>query len=231
MNSVSIVFPKLKADQNVVSQPNWVQPGPGVNAKAKNAYQDNVPALVGNTTLFWRETIDMSSFVVQDKTFFPMDIRVADPGLLICGPDAIDWNNQASVQVLDLISNIPLDDDVIVKFVDLNIYPGMPSSPIDMQFILYGRYQAYSNNISSSFPGAMNMIKSATFGAGLPTASDKLYCIRIVRSSAGPGLPTPLATIELPATSYEIVGEATEEEELARIYRLRQSYEQKQGSQ
>ncbi len=228
MKSVSIVFPKIRAEWNAPAG-GWYQPGPTGTEPASNAYQDDVPSRPSRL-LYWTETIDMSAFVVQDQTFFPLDIRISDPGIPLCGPLQADWNDAASLQILDLISNVPIGREQIIEF-QTGIMPGMPQSKTDMQFILYGRYHAYSNNTSSSFPGLMNMVKSSTFGAGLPTASDKLYCIRIVKPLFGIGFPapSPQATMNIPATSYEIVGEATVEEELERIYRLRQSYEQKQG--
>ena len=238
MNSVSITFPKLKADQDIFSQPNWVQPGPNPLDPSQNAYdQVDRAGAVRNGTLFWYEQIDMSAFFVQDKTFFPADVAIQEPGLVKCGPTAAEWNGEASVQVLDIISNIPVIDDlnnpeqpVIDPFVLESTFPGGYTSQIDKQFILFGRYHAYAADASSSFPGAMNLIRSSTFGAGLPTASDKLYCIRIVTSSAGGNiLPAGLAILEVPETEYTLNGVAATEDELERIYRLRQSYEQQQG--
>ena len=170
MKSISIVFPKVRAEWNQVSG-GWNQPGPTGTEPALNAYQDDVPS-AGSRILYWSETIDMSPFVVQDQTFFPIDVRISDPGVTLCGPLAADWNDAAFVQVLDLISNVPITREDIIEF-QTGIMPGMPQSKTDMQFILYGRYQAYSNNVSSSAAGLMNLVKSATFGAGLPTASDK----------------------------------------------------------
>jgi hypothetical protein len=238
MNSVSITFPKLHADQDLASQPDWLQPGPSATLPAQNAY-DQVRRLTPehNSTLFWLEQIDMSAFFVQDKTFFPGDVSIQEPGLLKCGPTSAQWNDQASVQVLDIISNVPLVDSsfvpetpVIDPFVLEDIFPGGATSTIDSQFIVFGRYHAYSADINSSFPGAMNLIRSSTFGGGLPTASDKLFCLRIVTSAAGGSIfPAGTAILEVPETTYTIRGVASDEGELERIYRLRQSYEQKQG--
>ena len=213
MNSVSITFPKLRADQDIVSQPNWVMPGPSPLAPSQNPYgQVDRFTPVRNGTLYWYETIDMSAFFVQDKTFFPADVAIQEPGLVKCGPSAADWNGEASVQVLDIISNIPVIDNVnlpeqpvIDPFVLEDIFPGGYTSSIDNQFILFGRYHAYSADASSSFPGAMNLIRSSTFGAGLPTASDKLYCIRIITSAAGGSVfPAGVAVLEVPETTYTL---------------------------
>jgi hypothetical protein len=236
MNSVSVTFPKVQADQDGGSQPNWHQPGPAATTPGQNRYDQIRRTGPGaNSTLFWYEQIDMSAFFVQDKTFFPGDVSIQEPGIVKCGPLSPDWNDQASVQILDVISNVPLIDNLLVAenpvidpFVLEDIFPGGSTSAIDSQFIVFGRYHAYSADSSSSFPSAMNLIRSSTFGAGLPTASDKLYCIRIVSSAAGGPLPSNVATLEVPETIYTIRGVAAEESELARIYRLRQSYEQEQ---
>ena len=240
MNSVSITFPLLVADQDVTALPNWVQPGPTSNDPSQNAYLMIRQALPNTGILLWEETIDMSSFVVQDKTFFPIEIQIQEPGLLLCGPNAAEWSNSAAVEILDLISNVPLTTKlirnpfstldelgpVIEEWVDNSVFPGSARSSIDDQFVLFGRYHAYAADTTSSFPGATNLIRTNSFGRGLPTASDKLYCLRIIKAQGGAAGPTALATLQVPETKYTIIGKADAEEELERVYRLRQSYEQ-----
>lgn len=243
MNSVSITFPILEADQDAAAQPNWIQPGPTAADPSQNAYLMIRQALPNTGILLWEETIDMSSFVVQDKTFFPIDVLIQEPGLLLCGPTAAEWRNEAAVEILDLISNTPLTTDlisnpyatldelgpVIELFVDDAVFPGSARSTIDDQFIVYGRYHAYAADTTSSFPGATNLIRTNSFGRGLPTAADKLYCLRIVKARGSAAGPLATATLKVPETKYTIIGKAEAEEELERVYRLRQSYMQKQG--
>ena len=222
MNSMELLFPRLKAEWDGVNLV-WDQ-------ASTNDYEQTSGILTFPGRLYYQTTLDLSAFFVQDKTFFPLDVRIQEPGVLQCTPVA-DWVNAAQIEVLDLISSVPLDVDTISLGMSTRDYPGFAESDIDNQFILYGRYQAFSQTTTSSFTGLMQLVKSSTFGAGLPTATDKLYCLRIVRSSAG-GAPVGTgAKIDMGPTRYMVMGEADVESELARIYRLRQSFEQRQRDQ
>lgn len=222
MNSMELLFPRLKATFDPINLV-WTQAD-------TNDYEQTGGLLTFPGRLYYRDTLDLSAFFVQDKTFFPVDVRIQEPGVLQCTP-VPDWANAAQIEVMDLISSVPLDVDTISLGMSTRDYPGFAESEIDNQYILYGRYQAFSQTTTSSFTGLMQLVKSSTFGAGLPTASDKLYCLRVVRSSAGGAPMGAAAKIDMGPTRYLVAGEADVESELARIYRLRQSFEQRQQDQ
>lgn len=227
MNSMELLFPEVRVTWDGI---NLVWDPILISGQAENTYEQTSGTLTFPGRLYYQATLDLSAYFVQDKTFFPLDVRIQEPGVLQCEP-VPDWANAAQVEVLDLISSVPLDVGTIATGMTLRDYPGFAESNIDNQFILYGRYQAFSQTTTSSFTGLMQLVKSSTFGAGLPTATDKLYCLRIVRSEAG-GAPVGTgAKLEMGPTRYLIMGEADVESELARIYRLRQSFEQRQQDQ
>lgn len=221
MNSIKTVFPSLTSTWTLATT-TWT---PDIT----NAYKLKSSGLPTASAFVWNSTIDLASFKVQDKTFFPRDLRVQSPGLHLCGPDAASWNNLAGVEVMDIISSVPVTETQLLSAILNRKFPGMPDFPLDDQFIMMGKYCAYAADTNLSFPGLINLVKEANFGSGNPTAAEKLYCYRIVVPRSGPAPPLDAATIEIPGTRYEIVGEAEHEDELEYIYRLRQSYEQKQG--
>ena len=220
---MELLFPRLKAEWDGINLV-W-------NQVDSNSYEQTaISTLTSPARLYYNDTLDLSAFFVQDKTFFPLDVRIQEPGVLQCTPVA-DWVNAAQVEVIDIISSVPLDPTDISLGLLNRDYPGFAESNIDNQFILYGRYQAFSQTTTSSFTGLMQLVKSSTFGAGLPTATDKLYCLRMVKGNAGGAPESSGARIDMGPTRYLVMGEADVESELARIYRLRQSFEQRQQDQ
>lgn len=227
MNRISVTIPKLKAESSTAFPTQWDQPDSGFSSPSLNSFTEVSVGLGAPFALVYQETIDLSAFVVQDKSFFPLDIQIAEPGIAKCQPAPL-WNDAAALQIVDLISATPLDIDVVANEIVGETYYGFPSSPNDNQFLMFGRYMAFTNSTTTSFEGLMELAKTSTFGAGLPTAADKLYAYRFVIPEAGTiAQINPGAILDLFPTRYTIIGEAREESELARIYRLRQSYEQR----
>ena len=227
MNSMELLFPEVRVTWDGI---NLVWDPILISGQAENTYEQTSGTLTFPGRLYYQATLDLSAYFVQDKTFFPLDVRIQEPGILQCQPVA-DWANACQVEVLDLISSVPLDADSIAIAMSQVSYPGFSRSNIDNQFILYGRYQAFSQTTTSSFTGLMQLVKSSTFGAGLPTATDKLYCLRVILPTAGGAPVGNGAQLEMGPTRYMVMGEADVESELARIYRLRQSFEQRQQDQ
>lgn len=218
MNSISTIYPALDAYWAAATS-EWLQDL--LTPPRRNAYE-----LGANNTLYHVDTIDLSAFFVQDKTFFPANVEIMEPGLNLCGPDAAAWNGSAAVTVLEVVSSTPLDITQTIDDLVNEIYPGTSQSNVDMQFILYGRLRMFSGDVNSSFPGLVLPVATQNFGAGLPTAAEKLFSYRFVYPQ---NQTANSASLKLSETKLTFVGVADAEDELPRIYRLRQSYEQNQG--
>lgn len=218
MRSVSTIYPMVNATW-AAAPSEWHQYLS--DPPRRTAYE-----LGANDTLYHVDTIDLSAFFVQHKTFFPTNVEIMEPGLNLCGPDAAAWNNSAAVTVLEVVSSTPLDIDQTIDDLVNEIYPGTSLSNIDMQFILYGRLRMFSADVNSSFPGLVLPVATQNFGSGLPTAAEKLFSYRFVYPQ---NMTADLATLRLAETKLTFVGVADKEDEVPRIYRLRQSYEQNQG--
>lgn len=221
MNAIRTVFPSLTS--------TWDLAGLTWTPDVTNPYLLTATTLSTAQAFVWDGTIDLSAFSVQDKTFFPTSLGAQAPGLHQCGPTAAEWNNEAGIEVMDIITSVPISVGDLKDALVARVFPGMPDYPLDNQFIMMGKYSAYAADINLSFPGLVNLVKEANFGAGLPTAAEKLFCYRIVLPRSGAAAPVNGATLEVPGTRYQITGRAEMEDELEYIYRLRKSYEQKQG--
>ena len=219
-NSVSTVLPRLRATWTLAG-PEWIQQTVDGNARTNTAYEQSA-----TNVLFFMDTIDLSAFVVQYKTFFPSNVEVAEPGIHVCGPDETYWNNQAALTVLDVVTSAPLDTTNVIADLENSIYPGSNLGESDDQFIMMGRLRMFAANINASFPGLVLPVSDHRFGSGLPTAADKLYCYRFILAQ---NQALTNASLLVPETKLTFVGVAEDEGELGRIYRLRQSYDQRQG--
>lgn len=215
-NSIEVLFPRCEAIWNVGDE-KWDRLEP-------NRYgQKPVGTNIGKC-LFKFESIDLSAFFVQDRTFFPVELVTQTVGTVDCSASA-DWNNSAKVVVYDIISAVPINGQELADGIVSQEFPGFSEFPLDNQFIMYGSYKVYAANSTNSIPGYMQLVQSNNFGSGKPTAAERLYCYRFIVPDSNAEL-TAAATLMVPPTRYEILGQTDIEDELERIYRLRQSYEQ-----
>ena len=218
-NSIEVVFPKCDATWDGTNT-EWTRTTP-------NRYQQKTVATTVTKALFYDATIDMSAFFVQNRTFFPVELVTQNVGIPECASPAL-WNDAASIIVYDIITSVPINgQDLCDSIVEQN-YPGFPEFALDNQFIMYGCLKVYAANSTNSFPGYMSLVQSNNFGSGKPTAAEQLYCYRVIIPDTT--AITNAATLTLPATRYEMLGKTDTEDELDRIYRLRQSYEQVERS-
>ena len=219
-NSFEVIFPKCKATWNPASGGYWERLDP-------NRYQAKDVATTIGSALFTDVTIDLSAFFVQDRTFFPYELVTQNVGFVECSSPA-QWHNAASVIVYDIIASTPLNVRDLMDGVVAQEFPGFPEYALDNQYIMYGCYKVYAENSTNSFPGYMQLVQSNNFGSGLPTAAEKLYAYRLIIPDST-AIPTS-GSFSVPATRYEMLGKTDVEDELERIYRLRQSYEQLERS-
>lgn len=203
----------------------------------------------GNAHIYTQDSIDIGGMTTtQEETFYPQAATVQNspfysaPGCILRDP-ADPQGGIAPYGVLFewvLITESPFD---VAKWIGDQQYsvgsqsfdtnftcPGIETrrttnqnSTIGFENILYGRVQMIANN--SSLPQQAGVVYATEeFGSMTPTASDRLYVTRIVKVQ-NYGLATPTASnIQLPHMRIIIVGSGKEENDLAYIMRLKQSY-------
>lgn len=174
-------------------------------------------------TRFAHETvIDLSGYAMESLTFFPQAIGLQDPGIYTYFPG--DGSTFNGLQVLDIVTSVPMDLDAVANIQANGIGPGMLGSLYEFETLLFGMYRFFTANTNIPYPNYQQLERSQRFDSGEPTAADKLYCYRIVTLfSSGP--PEPTAFVKIPAARQLIGGAMGEEKELIYMQRLKRSYE------
>ena len=175
---------------------------------------------LGPDALIYSTTIDLSGWSMNEYTFGTMRTQYQDPG--VYATNALS----AKAEVVEIISDVPIsnvDLQLVAGNLGVNV-PGMMGSRQDFTTILYGNYRLYVPNASlTAFVGFLQLISSGSFGSKEPTASDRLYCYRIVKCFGAPG-----ETIEAPACRVGLFGSMYQEADIEYLMRLKRSYELQQ---
>mgnify|MGYP003626179965 FL=1 len=174
-------------------------------------------------TRFGHETvIDLSGYAMESLTFFPEAIGLQDPGIYTYTPGGGSSYN--GMQVLDIITSVPMDLNAIANSQGLGIGPGMLRSTHEFETLLFGMFRFFTANTNIPYAGYQQLERSQRFDSGEPTAADKLYCYRIV-SLLADGPPEPDSRFAVPAARQLVGGAMDEESELVYMQRLKRSYE------
>ena len=177
----------------------------------------------GAVSILSHETqIDLSGYAMDSLTFFPRAVGIQDPGIYTftntAGDPTVD-----SLQVLDIVTTVPMDINRVSNAMIANVGPGMIESPYDFTPIMFGLYRFFTSNTQIAYPDYMQLERSQRFDSGEATAADKLYCYRIVQMIATELNNT--SKIFIPASRQLIGGVLGEESDLVYMQRLKRSYE------
>ena len=182
---------------------------------------DNGYVSLGTDGLVFSTNIDLSgSTRINDFTFGTAQTQYQDPG--VYSSTAVS----ARTEVVEIISDVPLNNAALITIKDnLGVtVPGMMNSQQDFTTILYGNYRLYvPNNSLGAFPGFLQLISSGSFGSKEPSASDRLYCYRILKCVGLAG-----ETLLAPACRVGLFGSMYAEGQLPHMMRLKRSYELQQ---
>jgi hypothetical protein len=174
-------------------------------------------------TRFGHETvIDLSGYAMESLTFFPAAIGLQDPGIYTYTPGGGSTYN--GMQVLDIITSVPMDLNTVANSQGLGKGPGMLGSLYEFETLLFGMFRFFTANTNIPYAGYQQLERSQRFDSGEPTAADKLYCYRIV-SLLADGPPEPDSRFAVPAARQLVGGAMDEESELVYMQRLKRSYE------
>ena len=96
--------------------------------------------------------------------------------------------------------------------------PGFSVSELNFEHVLYARNNAYSTTVdlAATWP---QLVSTHQFGSMSPTASDRLYCYRIVT------FDNTVTSISLPSARQLLVVNAKAEPEFESLMRLKRSYD------
>lgn len=177
----------------------------------------------GAVSILSHETqIDLSGYAMDSLTFFPRAVGIQDPGVYTFKNSAGD-PTQHAMQVLDIVTTVPIDINRVSNTMMANVSPGMIDSEYDFTPIIFGLYRFFSVNTNITYPDYQQLERSQRFDSGEATAADKLYCYRIVQVIATELNNT--TEVFIPAARQLIGGVLGEESDLVYMQRLKRSYE------
>jgi hypothetical protein len=170
-------------------------------------------------------SIDLSGYTRDALTFFPTGVGLQDPGIYRFSPAIIPGLPELNgLIVLDIVTSIPMDLLELATLMQVdNIAPGMIGSNYQFESILFGAYRFFTPNTQVAYPNYMSLERSERFDSGEPTASDRLYCYRIVHTIQQDLVEDNF--VEIPAARQLIAGVISEEKDLVYMQRLKRSYE------
>lgn len=196
---------------------------PSLNATYDGAAWTNLNgwSLGTGTTLFNETVIDLSGYAMDSLTFFPAAIGLQDPGIYLFKAGL--GSPYSGIQVLDIITSVPMDASQVALATNQGAGPGLLGSKYEFETILFGMYRFFSLNTNIPYENYQQLDRSQRFDSGEPNASDKLFCYRIVTPLAQDLDPSSI--ISVPAARQLIGGAVDAEPELVYMQRLKRSYE------
>ncbi len=129
-----------------------------------------------------------------------------------------------SIIVYDLMCNTSLTDAEVLQYVALGNFMGSGAG-IGFQETIYGRIRQYTIDLDTAAWGFFIQVSDNQIGSLEPTASDRIYCYRIINV----GLPATATRIVLSSARYLLRAEAKEEADYEYIMRLKRSYDLQQS--
>ena len=129
-----------------------------------------------------------------------------------------------SIIVYDLMTPSSMTDAELLQYVALGNF-GTSAAGLTYGETIYGRVRQYTIDLDTAAWGSFILVSDNQIGSMEATASDRIYCYRLVNV----GLPTTATTIVVNSARYLLRAEAKEEAEYQYLMRLRRSYELQQS--
>jgi len=159
--------------------------------------------------------IDLAGLSMESETIFPQAITVQMTSQPFIGGAVGE-----QLAILDLVTSIPIDltSAYWATGIWLTDGPGFSRSELNYEHVLYARNNAYSTTVdlAATWP---QLVSTHQFGSMSPTASDRLYCYRIVT------FDNTVTSITLPSARQLLVVDAKAEPEFEYLMRLKRSYD------
>ena len=165
--------------------------------------------------LFWEGTIDLSGYVREMKTFYPSSAFTQR------GPISTEVGG-AGLTTYTIISSIPLDpEQVLFELADAG-GPGFLIGTGNWDTVLFAESQTWvvNANINPNPQGVLQLLDSHQSGSLSPTASDTLYCLKLLMPFA-----TNQTQMLIPASRVIIPGKFGTEPDVEYMMRLKRSTE------
>jgi hypothetical protein len=172
------------------------------------------------------QTLDLAGLSKQEKTIFFSGIAQQDG----VNPAVVTGAAGDSLKVFDLISSVPVTDPnsllkiaIVQNFVTA---PGFSGNMPTWEQSIYLLAREFTVDLDTANWGSMLLVSSNQVGSLQPTASDRLYCYRLVV----PATPMGAARFDVFPVRYVLGADPREEKEYQYLMRLKKSYDLQQSS-
>jgi hypothetical protein len=195
---------------------------PGSNSYQVDAASNDWRKVQGNEVFVSETFFDLAGMAQEEKTLFfeGMAVQEAQPHAIVSTAAAKQGN---CFLLYDIVTSISVDWDTV----DLTGWAtngfGFPGSILNFEHVLYQRMRRYTLDVDTgaAFPLKADDIQS---GSMAPTASDRLYCYRVV----SPFPFTGITQIGVAPARYLLNAEPKEEPTYQHLMRLKRSYDLQQ---
>ena len=163
---------------------------------------------------------DLAGMSQREKTLFFEGAAVQE----FINPSHTGGGPGDSIIVYDLMTSMSMTDAEILSYVALGNF-ATSSAGLTYHETIYGRVRHYVVDLDTASWGSYVLVSDNQIGSMEATASDRIYCYRIVNI----GSPTAATDLVVNSARYLLRAEAKEEAEFQYLMRLRRSYELQQS--
>jgi hypothetical protein len=165
---------------------------------------------------------DLAGLAMDDETIFFEGMAVQQSGV-----PAITGAAGDNYILYDIMTSIPIDTSDLLLLGNLSVRGlGYPGSELNYEHVLYSRTRRYTLDLDTTARMAMLALDEQS-GSMAPTASDRIYCYRIVLIDAA--TLGAAANINVQPARYLIQAVPKEEPEFEYLMRLKRSYDLQQS--
>ena len=198
--SVNQTDPNLFAIDTNISDGNWEQPFAGAGFFINKQY------------------FDLAGLSIDDKTLFFEGAAVQE----IYNPAVYNQAPGDSCVVIDVMSSVPLTDIQYQQIVTSgNIFATAGQDMLTFDQTVFLRIRSLAVDLDTAAWGFMVLLTDNQLGSLEPTASDRIYCARMIQI----GSPFAADRLELYGSRYLLRATPKEEAEYQYLMRLKRSYE------
>lgn len=200
-----------------IQQLGGIPPTLGQGMGGAELFQIDGPSKIYNVII--RNTyFDLHGYTMEDETVFPQAVVLQNVG---AGPITTGTVGDSPIEHLSIVSMTPIrNSDFSVDDDDRVVYPGMMRSTFDLQHIVQGRLESWSqtNTLNQGIITEQNV-----WGAGTATAGPKLYVTEAWVLDEANGY-----TLSVPDIAYIIPINTDKESKMEYVYRQARSLEPQQ---
>lgn len=171
------------------------------------------------------QILDLAGLTEQQKTLFFNGIAQQD----FSNPGLVAGAVGDQFVLYDLISSIPLTDQALSRFLISGNFAynasGITANVPTFEQTIYCRRALYIVDLDTAASNTLIPQSVNQLGSLAPTASDRLYCYRLL----APGVPTTATQIYAPPVRYVVGVNPKEEKEYQYLMRLKKSYDLQQS--